>query len=145
MLVRVMDRSDCITLLSSSRLARLACSKDNIPYVVPISFRYVDGHIVSFSRPGQKIDWMRSNAHVCLEVDQISDKLQWKCLVIQGLFRELTDMNEREATWSILQEQIDWWEPGGMKPVSQRVEGGQDPVYFRIEIGSMSGRQAFDE
>lgn len=143
--IREMDRSDCIALLSSSRLARLACSKDNIPYVVPISFRYVDGHILSVSRPGQKIEWMRSNAHVCLEVDQISHKRQWKSLVVHGLFRELTDTDEREVTWSILQEQNDWWEPGGMKPMSQHVEGGLDPVYFRIEIGSMSGRQAFDE
>lgn len=121
--IREMDRSDCLALLSSSRLGRLACSKDNVPYVVPTSIRYVDGVIFSFSLPGQKIDWMRSNPHVCLEVDQISDKLQWKCLVIQGQFHEFTDPNGRDLAWSILQEQNDWWEPGGMKLPSQRAEG----------------------
>ena len=143
--IREMQHSDCIGMLSSGRLARLACCKDNIPYIVPISFRYVENHILSFSRPGKKIDWMRENPRVCLEIEQLADKIQWKCLLVEGSFRELKNRDEREYAWSLLQRDNDWWEPGGIKPAAQHVKESLDPVYFKIEIDRMSGREAFKD
>jgi len=145
MFVHEMDHAECIALMANKALARLACSNDGMSYVVPISFQYVDGYILSFSRPGKKIDWMRKNGRVCVEIDEIWDKRQWKCLVAEGLFHELTELSEREHAWSLLQKQFDWWEPGGYKTTAESVGEALDPVYFKIEITRMSGRRAFDE
>lgn len=145
MKIREMQHSDCTRLISNSRLARLACCKDNVPYVLPISFRYFDGHILSFSRPGKKIEWMRKNPRVCVEIEHISDKHEWKCVLVDGVFREITQRDEREYAWSILQEVNDWWEPGGLKPNFRHAEGDLDPVYFKITFESMSGREAYKE
>lgn len=145
MIIREMEHAECIALMSNKALARLACSNDGMSYVVPISIRYVDGCILSFSRPGKKIEWMRRNDRVCVEIDEIWDKRQWKCVVAEGRFHELTEMIERERAWSLLQKNFDWWEPGGFKTTSQTVHESLDPVYFKIEITSMSGHRAFDE
>jgi len=64
-----MTRPECISLLKSARLGRLACVRDNRPYVVPIHFAFGDNFIFSFSLPGKKVEWMRENPHICLQVD----------------------------------------------------------------------------
>jgi len=63
-----MTRPECISLLKSARLGRLACVRDNRPYVVPIHFAFGDNFIFSFSLLGKKVEWMRQNPHVCLQV-----------------------------------------------------------------------------
>jgi nitroimidazol reductase NimA-like FMN-containing flavoprotein (pyridoxamine 5'-phosphate oxidase superfamily) len=144
MIVHEMRYSDCIALLSSSRVGRLACCKDNIPYIVPIHFRYVDNRIISFSLAGQKIDWMRANPQVCLEIEQFTDKHHWKCLLVHGLFHEQMGMAQRDSAWSVLQEDNDWWEPGALKPDPQPITGDRSHIFYAISIETMSGREASD-
>ncbi|MBL0373620.1 pyridoxamine 5'-phosphate oxidase family protein [Rhizobium sp. KVB221] len=145
MIIREMRHSDCTALLSESRLARLACCRDNIPYVVPIYFHYVSNRIVSFSMPGQKIEWMRANSHVCLEIEHFIDKRRWKCLLVNGLFEELTGDDQRESAWTALQTDNDWWEPGSLKPGPQVVTSDRSHIFYAVNIESMSGREAIDE
>jgi len=45
--------------LTSASLGRLACSRDNHPYVMPIYFAYELGCIYVLSTYGQKTEWMR--------------------------------------------------------------------------------------
>ena len=66
-----MDAQECRALLAISRVGRLGCTRDGMPYVVPISFVYDDGHIYSFSLVGHKVLAMRGHPQVCLEVDEI--------------------------------------------------------------------------
>ena len=59
-----------------TNLARLACSHAEQPYVVPISFAY-DGEsncLFSFSAIGKKVQWMRENPKVCVEVEDVADR-----------------------------------------------------------------------
>ena len=37
---------------------------------------------------------MRNNRSVCFEIDQITDFNHWKCVLINGLFEEITDESE---------------------------------------------------
>jgi len=56
-------------------VGRIACSSKDQPYVVPISFSYESpSHIYIFSTFGKKIEWMRRNPKVCLEVDEIANR-----------------------------------------------------------------------
>ena len=56
-----MDAQECRALLAISRVGRLGCTRDGMPYVVPISFVYDDGHIYSFSLVGHKVLAMRGH------------------------------------------------------------------------------------
>ena len=121
MIIREMTSQECTALLSSSRMGRLACAKDNQPYIVPVSFALEDGHIYSFSLIGQKVEWMRENPKVCLHVDEFGERREWRSVVVYGTYEELPDRigwkRERDHAWSLLSKHASWWEPGGLKPV----------------------------
>ena len=77
------------TLLVSCVVGHLGCCADNAPYVVPIAYAYDGNNIYSHAREGTKIDLMRKNPQVCLEVDQIDDLSNWRSVIIWGTFEEL--------------------------------------------------------
>lgn len=138
-----MSRSDCVDLLSSERLGRLACCRDGRPYVVPVSFTLDGNYLYSFSLAGRKIEWMRANPAVCVQVDSLRQHDDWRSVVVDGRFEELPDRigwkQARDRAWTLLSRHANWWEPGGMRPASQ----AQTPhLFYRIVIDSMSGRRA---
>jgi uncharacterized protein len=146
MIVKDMTRQQCLDVLSASRLGRLACVRDNQPYVVPIYCVFGDNNLYSFSRVGQKIEWMRANPHVCVQIDQFTQAREWRSVVAYGRYEELADssqwVRERLHAWSLLQMQANWWEPGGLKPSSQSEPGASPYLFYRIRIERLTGRQA---
>ena len=70
-IISEMTAQECRMHLAASRVGRLACVRNGMPYVVPISFVYEDGHIYSFSLIGHKVWAMRGHPQVCFEVDEI--------------------------------------------------------------------------
>lgn len=146
MIIHEMTRAEIDAVLSESRLGRLACVKDNRPYVVPIHFAFAENHLYSFSLLGRKIEWMRMNPWVCVQVDQFSGKRTWRSVVVNGVFHELPEdpvmRFDRGHAWDLLRKRVDWWEPGGLKPSSQRSIRAPETIFYRIQIESSSGRQA---
>ena len=77
-------------------IARLACARDNQPYVVPVHV-YFDGDcLYGFATLGQKIEWMRENPRVCVQVDDIRDRFHWATVVVLGQYEELLHMPSDE-------------------------------------------------
>ena len=143
-----MTQEECIAVVSDGRLGNLACARDNHPYVVPIYYAYSENHLYSFSMPGQKIEWMRSNPHVCVQVDNFSDQTHWQSVVMYGLYHELPDIpgtkHDREHAWFLLQQHANWWEPGGLKPMPQPITDFPTHLFYRITIESMTGRRSLE-
>lgn len=155
-----MTRPECISLLKSARLGRLACVRDNRPYVVPIHFAFGDNFIFGFSLPGKKVEWMRDNPHICLQVDDVGGVHGWKSVVVEGLFEDLpkapaldstipardqqvsTSDHDRQFAWSLLQKHANWWEPGALKPGEAQAGTGSH-LFYQIRIETISGRQAY--
>lgn len=52
---------------------------------------------------------------------ELSDSQHWKCVIIEGVFRELTPKEDRQHAWELLQIRNDWWEPGALKPGPQQL------------------------
>jgi nitroimidazol reductase NimA-like FMN-containing flavoprotein (pyridoxamine 5'-phosphate oxidase superfamily) len=144
--IEEVGRQASIELLSRLRLGRLACARDNQPYVTPFYYCYNDGYILSFSTVGQKIEWMRSNPRVCVQVDEIKGPQQWTCVIVFGRYEELPHSPEwhqmREMVHSLLEQYGNWWEPG----FAQTIIGGAArplvPVFFRIFIEQVTGHKA---
>ncbi|KQZ87362.1 flavin-nucleotide-binding protein [Mesorhizobium sp. Root157] len=143
MIIAALNKSECKALLSSARLGRLACCNNGQPYVVPIQFVAEGAYLYSFSLLGQKIDWMRANPLVCVQVDEFGKNREWRSVVVNGRYEELPDRigwkTERDHAWSLLSQHANWWEPGGMKPVP---EGATPHLFYRIIIDEMTGRRA---
>ncbi len=145
MLIQNMTREMSIDLLKRTHIGRLACAQDLQPYVVPISFAYHQEFIYSFAAIGEKIEWMRVNPLVCLEVDEIVNRQEWQTVVIFGRYQELPDTPEcsriRVVAHDLLAETAMWWEPGYAKALHQGEERPLEPIYLRVSIRRISGRQ----
>ena len=61
MLIREMTRKECSEVLEHASVVRLACVRDNQPYVVPMYVACHEKYIYGFTTLGQKAEWMRSN------------------------------------------------------------------------------------
>ena len=52
--------------------------------------------LYAFSTIGQKIEWMRENPKVCLEVEEIDDQSHWTTVLVIGRYEEIHQEPERE-------------------------------------------------
>jgi nitroimidazol reductase NimA-like FMN-containing flavoprotein (pyridoxamine 5'-phosphate oxidase superfamily) len=93
MVIRELSKKECLLVLAGAKLARLACAHDNQPYVVPVYLIYdeVSGCLYGFTTPGQKIEWMRANPLVCVEVDEIAAHDRWVSVIAFGHYEELPE------------------------------------------------------
>jgi nitroimidazol reductase NimA-like FMN-containing flavoprotein (pyridoxamine 5'-phosphate oxidase superfamily) len=142
MLIHELSEEECREVLKRTNLARLACSRHDQPYIVPIHFDFDGGSFYSFSTVGQKIDWMRANPKVCVEVDEITDKSQWTTVIVFGRYQELTDASAdraaRNRARELFEKRREWWLPAAGKLASSE---HPVPVVFRIRIERMTGRR----
>lgn len=143
---REFTSAECNAILEEARFGHLACCKDGQPYVVPIYFSYEKGVAYCFSMPGRKLDWMRENDRVCLQVDQRVGK-GWTSVIVEGKFEEFPDTelwrSERLHAWELLEKHSDWWEVGSLKPKGLPVLPESPHVFFGIYARTISGRAAF--
>jgi uncharacterized protein len=143
MLIQELTREDNLNLLAHMRLGRLACSRGAQPYVVPSYFAYADNYLYSFATVGRKIEWMRANPLVCVEMDEVVTPEEWVSIIISGRYEELPDAPkwkvERELAYRLLQQKASWWEPGYTKTIVRGTERPLVPVYFRIQILRITG------
>jgi nitroimidazol reductase NimA-like FMN-containing flavoprotein (pyridoxamine 5'-phosphate oxidase superfamily) len=142
------SQQECSELLKRVSIGRLACSLDNQPYVVPVAFSYEPEWIYIFSTLGKKIKWMRQNPKVCLQADEIGNRSNWLSVIVTGTYLELREPQytaEREHALEQLQQYCEWWR----NPLAERREQTSDlsiePVFFRIDIGSMTGLRGIAE
>ena len=141
MLIQDISSAVCIDLLRRINIGRLAVVKDLQPYVVPISFVYSSNSIYGFSTIGQKVEWMRANPLVCLEVDEIVSLQNWTTVVIFGKYIELSDHEDRKIAHGILSKSANWWEPGFTSTLVEGKTRPLEPIYFRISINKITGHQ----
>jgi nitroimidazol reductase NimA-like FMN-containing flavoprotein (pyridoxamine 5'-phosphate oxidase superfamily) len=67
----IMDRQHLDAIIRGSQVCRLALARDNVPYVVPVSFGY-DGTAIYFHTApmGKKIEHFEINPLVCFEFER---------------------------------------------------------------------------
>jgi nitroimidazol reductase NimA-like FMN-containing flavoprotein (pyridoxamine 5'-phosphate oxidase superfamily) len=108
MVIREMSREECLQVLAGTRLARLACAHENQPYVVPVYLAYdeASGCLYSFTTPGQKVEWMRANPLVCVEVDEVAAYDQWVSVIAMGRYEELPEARGSDGARLWAQERL---------------------------------------
>jgi nitroimidazol reductase NimA-like FMN-containing flavoprotein (pyridoxamine 5'-phosphate oxidase superfamily) len=147
MVVHDLTADECREMLARSNLCRLACARADQPYVVPVYcyFDPADDCLYSFATLGRKIDWMRANPRVCVEVSQIADRFHWITVIVTGRYEELSDSAEdaeaRRRAHALFDRHREWWLPA----TSTLADGEPNypAVVYRIRIDSVTGRRAF--
>ena len=154
MVIREMSREECLKVLAGARLARLGCAHEGQPYVVPVYLAYQgppDGEaaLYGFTSLGQKIEWMRANPLVCVEVDEVAAYNQWVSIIAFGRYEELPEApgcdDKRRRAWQVLQTHPMWQEPGLTAWASRAHCDPAKPlitVFYRIRIDRVTGHEA---
>ncbi len=144
--IHEMTEFECRKALQQATVGRLACARDNQPYVIPIYFVFHRDHIYAFSTLGQKVEWMRTNPRVCLEVDERTAHDRWQSIVVFGQYEELPDLPQYEAArvkaLELLQQHIMWWEPAHVGAVHRDLPHSDTPIFYRIKIDRITGHRA---
>jgi nitroimidazol reductase NimA-like FMN-containing flavoprotein (pyridoxamine 5'-phosphate oxidase superfamily) len=145
MLIHELNPDDCASVLRQNHVGRLGCSRYDQPYIVPIHFSFDEERhcVYAFSTIGQKIEWMRDNPKVCLEVDEITDKNHWTTVVAIGRYEEIQQIPEeaeaRDRAEHLFRQRQEWWLPGaGKLPAREHPH----VVIYRIQIDRLTGRRA---
>jgi len=87
--MQFLTEAEAIELIRAGKIGRLGCVDEDGPYVVPINYLLEGGAIYSHALPGKKINAMRIDPRVCLQVDHIQDDLHWSSAIAFGKFEEI--------------------------------------------------------
>jgi nitroimidazol reductase NimA-like FMN-containing flavoprotein (pyridoxamine 5'-phosphate oxidase superfamily) len=143
MLIQEMTVDECRIALEQADFGRLACVRADQPYIVPIYFSYNDKHLYGVTTLGQKIEWMRSNPLVCVEIDERTNHYQWMSVVVFGRYEELPDTPEyaaaRAHALEVLQKREMWWHTAC---VAGEKREHSVPILYRMHIEQMTGHRA---
>jgi nitroimidazol reductase NimA-like FMN-containing flavoprotein (pyridoxamine 5'-phosphate oxidase superfamily) len=177
MTIHTMSREESLEVLARARLARLACVRENQPYIAPVFLAYAQlpggtPALYGFTTAGQKIQWMRDNPRVCVEVDEVETHDEWVSVIALGRYEELHDHSKRDEmlltdnvfqhgryvgpdepddddprllAHQVLNAHAVWWEPAGAACVARTQGAAADPlapVYYRILVDEISGHRA---
>jgi nitroimidazol reductase NimA-like FMN-containing flavoprotein (pyridoxamine 5'-phosphate oxidase superfamily) len=125
-------------LLLEQKFGHLGCTlPGGEPYVVPVNYLYLDETIYLHSLPGKKLDAMRENNKICLQVEKIEDSCRWRSVIVSGEFEEIKRTNEKI---SVMQEFSKKFK--NLTPVEAMIEEEWNLgaiVVFRINIKTITG------
>ena len=145
MLITEITSEECREILARSGFGHLACSHNNEPYVVPMYFAYETEYLYGFSIFGRKIEWMRANPRVCIEVDEVVSHSSWASVIINGLYQELPNSgehySERQHAYSVLEKRALWWQAAEAAK-ELRTTQPFPPIFYRIHIDAITGHRA---
>ena len=102
---------------------------------MPVNYFFDGKDIYVHTLPGKKLDALRSNPRVCLQVDDIKDSYNWRSVIAYGTFEEVSNEETRENVLTKLYSRLPH-----MTPVeSKMVEGAKGTVVFRIKVEEVTG------
>lgn len=137
-MIKHLDENAARALLSEQKFAHLGCVlKDGEPYVVPVNYLYLDETIYIHSLPGKKLNALRANGKICLQVEKIEDGYTWRSVIVSGEFEEI---KPNDVKIKLLQEFSKKFER--LTPVEAMIEEKWDLgeiVIFRINIKRITG------
>jgi hypothetical protein len=142
MLIKEISTQECLDTVAHASAGRLGCSLQDQPYVVPIYFASEGEWIYVFSTFGKKIEWMRANPKVCVEIEEKVSESESISVLVNGLYEELPEpqfTQERAHARQLLAKKHHWW----MNAMAERRVGSEDqqvePLFFRIHVDSATG------
>jgi nitroimidazol reductase NimA-like FMN-containing flavoprotein (pyridoxamine 5'-phosphate oxidase superfamily) len=123
-MIEQLDETECLRLISSGEVGRIAFTGRFGPVVLPVNFRLHEGTIVFRTAVGSPMDEdlhtgiSGAELHVAFEVDEIDMTARegWSVLV-QGAAHLVTSAAERAA---LIQTGVEPW-PGGERELFVRI------------------------
>ncbi len=141
-----LTQKDCERVLTSNYYGHLGYIHSNgEPHVLPITYLYQDGNIYSYTKEGEKLESMRKNPSICVQVEHVKNGFEWESVLCWGLFEEITDANDAhdiavqiaEAHGKIV---LATNESPVSPPLTHLQEGIENNVVYRLKPRRMTGK-----
>jgi len=129
--------SEITSTLRKNTIGRIGVSAEGRTYVVPITYVYDGDSVYGHSMLGQKIRMMRRNPAVCFEIDEITDMANWRSVIAQGTYEELSGDVAVAAAKLIRARLAPLTKSETAGPSGRR---GRAHVSYRIRLRERSGR-----
>jgi nitroimidazol reductase NimA-like FMN-containing flavoprotein (pyridoxamine 5'-phosphate oxidase superfamily) len=136
-------------VLRNNYLGHLAYLWQGKPHVIPITYYFdpTDNTIISYTSEGHKIDAMRANKSVAVQVEQVQSISNWESVMLQGTFEEIRGSSAKqklhlftEGVKDIIRRKENR-EVGFINEFSSKSSANGIPVVFQIKILEMSGKR----
>ena len=134
-------------LLDATLVGHLGCHFDGRTYIVPISFARQEDCLFGYTTVGKKVQMMRGNPDVCVQVENITNLDDWQSAIVWGRFEELSGTEEIDAMVCLVERYSEAFEalPSGSvrgRDVAPPRLDGQPVgnVLYRIRISEKTGR-----
>lgn len=147
-MIKDLKAKESLKLLSENYIGHLGFINQSVPYVVPITYYYDAEHhsIISYSGEGHKIDGMRENRLVSMEVDDIKTVNQWRSVAVQGEFEELSGIDAKYLLHefaegvkrNILRKEKE--SHSFIGEFSSKLTTQGNPIVYRIKIAEITGK-----
>ncbi len=133
------DRDAALGVLERGEVAHIAVVDADGPYVSPISFAVVDGHLVFVTRRGRRFLALRKDPRVSIEVSELTAH-GWRSVMIEGEARIVTGEDlHTKALQALLQK----YQAGeGSLLGTSRSPGPDLSEVVAIELDRVTGRSS---
>jgi len=141
-----LNADEISSLLKRNVIGRIGCTDGADVFIMPINYRYEQDSILCYSLEGHKIKLMRKNNSVCFEVDEIASSNDWKCVIVNGIYEEITsevELKELRPNYTeyMLRRKVSLTSlPAEHSDMPSQFENLSAQVFFRIRFRKLSGR-----
>jgi hypothetical protein len=139
---------ECIDLLNNNYIGHLAYISEGKPFTVPITYYYDQkDSILAYASEGHKIDAMRKNTAVSLQVEEINGVKDWISILVHGEFKEITGANAKfllhefaDGVKAIIHKKENLM-PQYISEFTSNVYSRGITIVYRIKITKMTGKK----
>jgi len=144
----ITDDKELISIIEKAEICRLAMIDEDQPYLVPMNFGYKDNVFYFHSaREGKKIDLLRKNPRVCLEIESDTSliksetpcdwSMKYRSIIARGSVEFIDDPAEKKEAFHTIMHQ---YSPG--KEYSYTPAMMKAVTLFRLPVREMRGKQS---
>ncbi len=148
MFIREMTEEECIAVVKSGRLARLACSKEDRPYVVPIHYAYADvASTASRCRAGRSSGCEPIRMSAC-RLTSFQARISGRACSYSGSirsFRRRRNGMPSACTPGLFSRNISLVGAWGIEAGARQTLGASPHLFYCISVDEMTGRAAVEE
>jgi nitroimidazol reductase NimA-like FMN-containing flavoprotein (pyridoxamine 5'-phosphate oxidase superfamily) len=142
-MLKVTDMSpdDMHALLQRESFGHLGCARDERPYVVPMHYAFDGKDLYFFTTQGMKTRFIQANPQVCLQVEEVTDSMNWRSVMVSGLATELTQADEMQRAMKIITDRNPSLTPAISATQVDSLGRAVDIAVYRITPEVIDGRQ----
>jgi uncharacterized protein len=134
-----LSSDDAADLLKRNHIGRLAFAFHDRVDIEPISYVYEDGWLYARTSAGTKLTTVHHHPWVAFEVDEVTDRSDWRSVVVRGTIYFLdadgSDRAAHAAAVEILRSM-------DVDALTERDPTPYRQALFRIHVDEITGRQA---